>query len=236
MLHHPDRPGGDTATYQTIQNAYSMLGDFIEKNYETSKDDFEEQIARSVFRQFNSSDIKENLASFTIKIENHLSLVWDRVLTKHYGIPLDRKANGKHWKHCDYTDDGSNKCDITIGKWHIPKKDKQSKLLIQSNGSGNLLASHYVCSHLPELLSEVTKVAEDTPQIQKTSSKSLQSQYKSICKTSDLKPEIISSLYTHMNYKHKAIQNKIPTPLKVLPSTPTTHFDRTPYPQKQNAQ
>ena len=78
-----------------------IIGNFIEKYYQPKDDDTEEEIARYVFRSFKSDDIKENLCSFTIRIDNHLSLVWDSVLTKHYGQPIDRKGtgNGKHWKH-----------------------------------------------------------------------------------------------------------------------------------------
>ena len=127
LVHHPDRPGGHNPTYQKITEAYRIIGDFIESNYE-AKDDLEEEIARHAYKSFNFKDIKENLFSFTIKIDNNLSLIWDKVLTKHYGEPNDRITNGKHWKHLNYSHDDTNHGDITIGKWHIPKKDNQSKL------------------------------------------------------------------------------------------------------------
>ena len=149
LIHHPDRPGGDNATYQAITEAYRIVGDFIEKFYEPKSDDTEEEIARHVFRSFNFEDIKENLSSFTINIDNNLSLIWDTVLTKHYGHPKDRTFNGKHWKHFDYNDDHGNKVVITISKWHIPKKDKQSKIHVQSSVKGKLLPAHFVSTHLP---------------------------------------------------------------------------------------
>ena len=132
FIHHPDRPGGDNPTYQKITEAYKFIGDYIESNYEPN-DDCEEEVARHVFKNFNFKDIKENLSSFTIKIDNDLSLIWDTILIKHYGNPIDRQGNGKHWKHRNYSDDNSNKGVITIGKWHVPKKDKQSKMNIKSN-------------------------------------------------------------------------------------------------------
>ena len=115
MLHHPDRPGGDNPKYQKITEAYRIVGDYIESNFE-SEGDSEEEIARHAFNCFNFDDIKENLFSFTIKIDNNLSPVWDSVLTKHYGEPVDRKGNGKHWKHRNHSVDDSNNGDNTIGK------------------------------------------------------------------------------------------------------------------------
>ena len=81
MIHHPDRPGGDNLIYQPITEAYRIVGDYIERKYVNFHDDDDEQFARFVFRSFNSSDITENLSSFTIKIDNELSLIWDTVLT-----------------------------------------------------------------------------------------------------------------------------------------------------------
>ena len=107
--------------------------------------------------------------SFTIKIDNNLSKTWDHILTQHYGDPLDRKGNGKHWRHCDYSD-GDHTSSITIGKWHIPKKDKQSKLHIQGSGSGNFLAAHFVYNHLPKLLAEVMEAYSADPDLQLASS------------------------------------------------------------------
>ena len=126
LLHHPDRPGGDNLVQQKITEAYKFIGDYIEKNIDV-KDDSDEEFARQMYRNFNFNNIKENLSSFTIKIDNNLSFYWDTVLTSHYGPPIDRNTNGKHWKHCKYNDDSLNCGDISITKWHIPKKDKQSK-------------------------------------------------------------------------------------------------------------
>ena len=50
---------------------------------------------------------------------------------------------------------------ITIGKWHKPKKDNQSKLHIQSNEAGNFLPAHFVDHELPKLFKEVSKYQED---------------------------------------------------------------------------
>ena len=134
LIHHPDRPGGDTVTQQKINEAFKFIGEYIVQNY-VNTDDSEEDAARQVFHNKNFANIKENLLSFTINIDNHLSPIWDTVLTKHYGPPVDRKTNGKHWKHTNSFDDDSNSGDISIGKWHIPKKDKQSKINIQHSSS-----------------------------------------------------------------------------------------------------
>ena len=154
LIHHPDKPGGDTIKQQKLNEAYQIIGDSIVDN-DDIRVDSEEEAARHVFKSFNFNNIKENIYSFTIKIDNHLSHIWDTVLSEHYGQPIDRNTNGKHWKHHNYTDDNANSGEISIGKWHIPKKDKQSKINIQSNTFGNLLPAHFVSFHFPKLLAEV---------------------------------------------------------------------------------
>ena len=64
------------------------------------------------------------------------SFTWEKILTKHYGTPVDRKTNCLHLKVANYTD-GNITANITIGKWLIPRKDKQSKIHVQSNDMGN---------------------------------------------------------------------------------------------------
>ena len=66
--------------------------------------DFEVQVARKTFNQFKLSNIKENMKSVIIHIENSTSFTWDKVLTKHYGPPLDKQTNGLHWKVKNYSD------------------------------------------------------------------------------------------------------------------------------------
>ena len=107
LVHHPDKPGGDNATQQKLAEPFKFLANYIVENYAIS-DDTEEEMARHVYTNSNMENIKENIFSFTIKIENNHSLIWDSVLSDHYGLPLDRKANGKHWKHLNYSDDNFN--------------------------------------------------------------------------------------------------------------------------------
>ena len=187
-------------------------------------------MARHVYTNSNIDNIKENIFSFTIKIDNNQSLIWDSVLSDHYGLPLDRKTNGKHWKHLNYSDDNSNTGDIIIGKWHIPKKDKQSKINIQSNINGNLLPAHFVTVHFPKLLEEVKAKAASNSQ-----SLTVIANYS--CSKCDHKTKTRQLLDNHMKKVHK--RNPISTPqlneasnkpakfvihppMNVLPSTPTT--------------
>ena len=113
---------------------------------------------RKTFRQFLFNKVKENLRSFTIFIENETYFTWNKVLSNCYGVPLDRQANGNglHWKVVNYTD-GNLTSNLSISKWHIPKKDGQSKLHIQSKEAGNFLPAHYVDNFLPKLFEEVHK-------------------------------------------------------------------------------
>ena len=233
LIHHPDRPGGDNLIQQKIAEAFKFIGDYIINNY-TNIDDAEEESARDVYKSFDFSNIKENIYSFTIKIDNNLSHLWDAVLSKHYGPPVDRKTNGKHWKHLDYTDDDSNTGVISIGKWHIPKKDKQSKINIQSNTSGNILPAHFVSNHYPKLLEEVNAMAAAGSLSMDNSSSKLK------CEICDHQAKTQSQLKTHMKRSHRNVpgsqihtdslrdpSNRRPKfvihpPMNVLPSTPIT--------------
>ena len=162
LTHHPDKPGGNGDVFKEMTEAYRLIGEYIldePEDIEKTEDDdhdFEEEVARKTFRQFQFSNIKENMKSFTIHVENSQSFTWDKILTKHYGTPVDRETNGQHWKVENYTD-GSVTANLTIGKWHIPKKDKQTKLHVQSsNETGNFLPAHFVDNVLPKLFEEVS--------------------------------------------------------------------------------
>ena len=97
MLHHPDKLGGDgdQEFVKEISAAYLLVGNYLEEHWKEDSNregfDFEEEVARKTFHQFQSSNIQQNMKSFTIQIENSLSFTWDKILTKHYGTPLDRK-------------------------------------------------------------------------------------------------------------------------------------------------
>ena len=166
LAHHPDRKNGDgdEERFKEITEAYRLIGEHLEEMKENEGNatnaeetfDFEEEVARRTFKEFQFAKVKENMRSFTIHIENELSFTWDIVLSKHYGDPHDRKENGQHWKVVDYTD-GILTGNISISKWHIPKRDKQTKLHIQSNEKGNFLPAHFIDNVLPKLLEEVHK-------------------------------------------------------------------------------
>ena len=233
LIHHPDRPGGNNLIQQKIAEAFTFIGDHIVNNY-ANIDDEEEESARNVYKNFDFSSVKENIYSFTIKIDNNHSHLWDAVLSAHYGPPVDRKTNGKHWKHHDYSDENSNTGEISIGKWHIPKKDKQSKINIQSNTAGNLLPAHFVSHHFSRLLEEVNAMATAKSLSLENSSSHFS------CAICDHQAKTQSQLNTHIRRSHKKNQGSlnhpdaphgnqkkapkfvIHPPMNVLPSTPVT--------------
>ena len=107
---HPDRPGGgDAEKFKDITLAYRIVGEFIEATNldEDDYEDIEEMVARKVFKEFEFGNVKENLFSFTIHLDNELSFLWDKILTKNFGEPLDRTSNnnGKHWKYKEFKDE-----------------------------------------------------------------------------------------------------------------------------------
>ena len=161
LANHPDK-GGDEEVCKKVTEAYRLVGDLIEKqkNDIPADDlfDFEEDVAMKTFEQFKAN-VKQNMKSFTIHIENSTSFAWEVILTKHFGSPMDRNSNGLHWSVKKYSD-GNIVGNVTIGKWHKPKKDNQSKLHIQSNETGNYLPAHFVDHELPKLFEEVSKYQE----------------------------------------------------------------------------
>ena len=157
------------------------------------------------------------MKSFKILIENNLSSTWEEILSKHYGVPADRENNGLHWKVENYSD-GNMTGNISIGKWHKPKKDNQSKLHIQSNEKGNLLPAHYVHHVLPKLFEEVqacqTLPRQDAPRVAVTSKQVKSKQAASKCKECDFDGRSVSGLNAHMKTTHR---NKTKT--SILKST-----------------
>ena len=99
LVNHPDK-GGDEELCKKVTEAYRIVGEHIEKNKnDTQEDDsfdFEEEVAMKTFEQFKAN-VKQNMKSFTIHIENSTSFAWEVILTKHFGSPVDRNSNGLHW-------------------------------------------------------------------------------------------------------------------------------------------
>ena len=135
------------------------------------------------------------------------SFTWDKILTKHYGEPQgENKHNGLHWKVADYSD-GNLIGNITVGKWHIPKRDKQSKLHIQSNERGNYLPAHFVDNVLPKLLKEVhtfTDIALQGPSIEGSSRQEVKTKPISFkCNECEFVGKNATGLSTHTRLTHK---------------------------------
>ena len=211
MIHHPDKPGGNDDVFKGISEAYRVLGEYFEEKKENgnveSPTDYEEEVARQTFQQYQHSKIKENLRSFTILIENHLSSTWETVLSAHYGDPKDRETNGLHWRIENYSD-GTMTGNISIGKWHMPKNDKQSKLHIQSNEAGNFLPAHYVDHVLPKLFEEVQQksLPKQKPTNMTVSSKKVKPKTSSIkCKECDFDAKNLSGLSAHNRLNHNKV-------------------------------
>ena len=107
LINHPDK-GGNEELFKNISEAYRLIGEYIEKQKNINLDDdesfdYEEDVAMKTFEQFKAN-VKQNMKSFTIHIDNSSSYTWELILTKHYGPPMDKKSNGLHWKVQNYSD------------------------------------------------------------------------------------------------------------------------------------
>ena len=212
LIHHPDRPGGNGDLFKEISAAYLLIGEYLEEHRDDVDNedfDFEEEVAGKTFHHFQSSKIKENMRSFTILIENNLSTTWEKVLTKHYGVPVDRNGNGLHWKVENYTNENTTS-NITISKWHIPRRDNQSKLHVQSNESGNFLPAHFVENVLPKLFEEVHSCQASHPiksnTLPSTSKKVNARESGHKCKECDFEGRSVSGLNSHKRSTHKRVK------------------------------
>ena len=166
-IKHSDK-GGDDEEFIKIYNAYKQIKKFYEKmkggdlqKYCEGNEE-EEELIKNLFEEFNYS--RKNKSSFTIFIENDLSLIWNEVLENRYGGPEDKGVNGLHWSHKDYEFNELEKSDIYLRKYHKPKSDNTSKIVIQGNFE---LAVAFVANELPKLYKKVhdkkiMTIAEDT--------------------------------------------------------------------------
>ena len=122
---HPDKNDGNKEVFQELNKAYIRLSTFIANNGDDDDDDDENILLREFFKKFN--DIKQNIASHTIFLENKYSDQWQEVLTKHYGPP-SIKESAIIWALFLHTKK------VTVSLYKQPRSDGCSKLLIQSSG------------------------------------------------------------------------------------------------------
>ena len=86
LIHHPDKPGGDDEVFKEMTEAYRLIGEYIleeHEDFENNEDDnydFEEEVARKTFQHFQFSNVKENMKSFTIHVENSQSFTGDNTM------------------------------------------------------------------------------------------------------------------------------------------------------------
>ena len=148
---HPDKSGGSKEDFQNLNKAFIRLSTFIAKlpnddDDDENKDDEENVRLREFFQKFN--DIKQNIASHTIFLENKFSDQWEEVLTNHYKKPVT-KDSAIIWSLLLE----SKKVTVTLYKQ--PRSDGCSKLLIQSPGY-YIFTAH----QLPVLYKEVLDLSK----------------------------------------------------------------------------
>ena len=116
----------------------------VMKYREGMEDDKEEELIKQLFKDFNMC--RQNQSSFTVFIENELSFLWDKIFEARYGSPINKGIHGFHWTHKGYSFDEILKSNIYVRKYHEPKNDKSSKIVIQGNFT---LAIAFVTDELP---------------------------------------------------------------------------------------
>ena len=155
LIKHPDKNGNSIAAKEDFQNLlkfYKVLGDYILSQENNGNLDDEEKDNIDIFRHFNFD--QKNKFSHTINIENDYANAWKIVLTNKFGDPQDSNEHGLIFKHHNFAFNVEI-VPITITLWIMPKKDNQSKLLIQSQKQ--LANDEFTLKDLPELYTEVRK-------------------------------------------------------------------------------
>jgi hypothetical protein len=95
------------------------------------------------------------LPATTIFIENKVSFIWDNVLEKRYGKVEDKGIHGFHWTNKEYSFEDLSGCNIFLRKYHEPKNDKSSKIVIQGNFK---LTVAFVTDELPKIYKAVHEI------------------------------------------------------------------------------
>ena len=153
LILHPDKAGENSKNdFQKLRAAYEKLYDhFIES--EASNSPMKNDFFNDNFKHFNFPF--ENRGSFTVKIEDALSTIWNDCISQSLGLPLI-KANGKgtetdrYWKlNYQYGDN----VELTIHLYIKPKNKKGSKLLVQGGVQAAICA--YVFNELPSIYAKV---------------------------------------------------------------------------------
>ena len=136
LIRHPDKDTGTNAAFQELLNAYSYIGNLIEKSNNTDVHDTEEDAARKAYKESNIE--KVNKTSVTIKISSAHVLAWESVFSEKYGNPIDRSHINatKQWVVPYKVDE---KCfgSIKVTIWNLVQKEK-STMLIQGEHLNNI--------------------------------------------------------------------------------------------------
>ena len=191
-LRHSDK-GGDDAAFIKLYYAYNQIKKFYKNMKDEdiqkygSESEEEEELIKRLFEEFNFS--RKNKYSFTIFIENDLSGIWNEVLEKSYGKPEDKGVNGLHWSHKGYQYQELEKSDIYMRKYHKPKSDNTSKIVIQGNFE---LAVAFVAKELPKLYKKVHDKKK----------KPIEDETKS-CEKCPFTSSVLVDFNKHLNTEHK---------------------------------
>ena len=213
LIHHPDKPTGDTKSFQELLSAYETVSDEAKK-MEYDKSDIEEKIARKMYDEFQFMSVRENLQTYTFVIEKDFINSWESVLSMNYGLPKDQQTSGKKFSVNDNCPDGGM---IYLTLYHT------GKILLQAEKNKHSINIHFVNVHLENLYTQVykihpqisvhgvkvpTAILKQSPVVKKTRSKSLSFK----CKECDFVAPGTRSMKIHTKSLHKDNQQ---TPLQV---------------------
>ena len=139
-----------------LTEAYHRVQSYITANTRPSNDSTDEEThLRKFFEKHN--DVKVNIGSCTVILQNGMEQNWTDVLTQRYGEPISVNAGGMKWSLFDYSSGDNEPGSVFITKWDKPKTDGQTKLSIQGKNF-QIFSIH----QLPQLYHEITNTVPKT--------------------------------------------------------------------------
>ena len=175
--HNPEDNSRFTELFQELGNSFERLKKYLLEIIDIEELDSDSDEAKLYEFYTTHNDVKDNVGSVTILIENNLVPQWDRVLTDFLGQPISRSHNeGIRWKVPNYQDSGR---DISVTMWDKPK-DNKPKILVQSADEYHKLFSTV---ELPIIYNKVIELRNSVQSPVFTKTKSVKNKRNSSMKT-----------------------------------------------------
>ena len=147
---HPDK-GGTKEAFQTLQNAYDRLTEYVEKLQNDEDEEYNHE--KLFFKTSNFPHEKKNC--FVVVLDNKFSNQWEDTFKELYGVEKILETGGIQFKVKG----------MTLSFYNKPKKDNKTKVLIQGKDKDAIF--EYVFESLPRIYKRVLELGEPKLEFEK---------------------------------------------------------------------